>query len=126
MQDGGGKMKTSPIEIDKYRNLRYDFNAGMDIENVMGVLWGAIPIIAAKGSMKLTVAMLWAGLKWEDESLTMKDAADLATLWCEKSGGKFGDLNDVLITAIIKSGLLSAPDDSEGAGQGESTSASKI
>jgi len=118
-------MITSPIEIDKYRNLRYDFNAGMDIENIMGVLWGAIPLIAAKGSIKLVVAMLWAGLKWEDESLTMKDAADLATFWCEKSGGKFGDLNDVLITAIIEAGLLNEPNDSVGAGQGEVTSASK-
>jgi len=125
LQDGGMIMNNTHIEIDKHRNLRYDFNAGMDIENTMGVLWGAIPLIAAKGSIKLTVAMLWAGLKWEDESLTMKDAADLATLWCEKSGGKFGDLNDVLINAIIKSGLLNEPKESEGAGQGESTSASK-
>jgi hypothetical protein len=125
MQDGGVIMVNTHIEIDKHRNLRYDFNAGMDIENVMGVLWGSIPIIASKGSIKLTVAMLWAGLKWEDESLTMKDAADLATIWCEKSGGKFGDLNDVLITAIIESGLLNKPEDSEGAGQGESTSVSK-
>jgi len=118
-------MTTSPIEIDKYRNLRYDFNAGMDIEKEMGVLWGTIPYIAAKGSIKLTVAMLWAGLKWEDETLTMKDAADLATLWCEKSGGRFGDLNDVLITALIEAGLLNKPEESEGAGQGESTSVSK-
>ena len=118
-------MNNTHIEIDKHRNLRYDFNAGMDIENEMGVLWGAIPLIAAKGSIKLTVVMLKAGLKWEDESLTLKDAADLATLWCEKSGGKFGDLNDVLINAIIKSGLLSEPSESEGAGQGEVSSASK-
>jgi len=118
-------MKTSPIEIDKYRNLRYDFNAVRAIEDVMGVTWGAIPYILPKSSIKLTLVMLWAGLKWEDETLTMDKAGDLATLWCEKSGGKYGDLNDVLITALIEAGFLNKPDDSEGVGQGESTSASK-
>lgn len=118
-------MNNTHIEIDKHRNLRYDFNAGMFIEDNMGVLWGAIPLIAAKGSLKLTVVMLWAGLRWEDESLTLKDAADLATLWCEKSGGKFGDLNDLLLTALIEAGLLTPPEESEGAGQGEGSPASK-
>lgn len=112
-------MINTHIELDKHRNLRFDFNAGMTIEDTMGVLWGAIPIIASKGSLKLTVVMLWAGLKWEDETLTIKEAADLATIWCEKSGGKFGDLNDVLINAIIEAGLLTRPEDSKGAGQGE-------
>ena len=118
-------MTTSPIEIDKYRNLRYDFNNVRAIEEVMGVTWGAIPYILPKSSIKLTVAMLWAGLKWEDESLTMDGAGDLATIWCEKSGGKYGDLNDVLIKALIDAGWLTPPEESEGAGQGESTSASK-
>lgn len=118
-------MKTSPIEIDKYRNLRYDFNAVRAIEDVMGVTWGAIPYILPKSSIKLTLSMLWAGLKWEDENLSMDKTGDLATLWCEKSGGKYGDLNDILITALMEAGWLTPPEESEGAGQGEVTLASK-
>lgn len=118
-------MTTSPIEIDKYRNLRYDFNAIRAIEDEMGYLWGAVPYIIPKSSIKLTIAMLWAGLKWEDETITMHEAGNLATIWCEKSGGKYGDLNDVLIKALIDSGWLTNPEESEGAGQGEVTSASK-
>jgi len=118
-------MKTSPIEIDKYRNLRYDFKSIMDLESVVGLPLSAIPILLAKSSIKAIVSVLWVGLKWEDEDLTLEGAAELATEWCVKSGGKYGDLNDVLIKALIDAGWLTPPEESEGVGQGESTSASK-
>lgn len=107
-------MITTPIEIDKYRNLRYDWKTMMDVERAMGAPFGKIPVLLNVSSIETIVTLLWAGLKWEDESMQDKSAgidiaADLATQWCEMSGGRFGDLQDVLVKALIDSGWLNPP-----------------
>lgn len=127
-------MKTTPIEIDKYRNLRYDFKAMMDVEKQMGIPFGRIPTLLNVSSIETVVTLLWAGLKWEDDQMqgiSAKDglniAADLASHWCEISGGRFGDLQDVLVAALIDAGWLTPPSYTvpQESGQGEVLAASK-
>lgn len=118
-----------PIEIDRMRHIKFDFNAMMDLEASTGKTLSqtAMLLNPMMSSISTTVNVLWAGLKWEDSKLSIKDAGNLAQEWTEKSGGNYGDLNDVLLRALIDAGWLqeSPAEATEGDGQGEVSEASE-
>ena len=67
-------MKTYALELDKTRELRFGFKASRDIRNKFGersiesmleIKWDEIPVL------------VWAGLRWEDKSLTLPQVEDL-------------------------------------------------
>lgn len=67
-----------PIELGgKTRHLRYDFNALVALEDVLGIPISDIGNIMA-GSVKLSDlrAIVWAGLLHEDKSLTPEAVGD--------------------------------------------------
>lgn len=119
-------MINTPIEIDKYRNLRYDFNAMVELETTSKMHLTAFLVPLSKPSFGAIRLLLWLGLKWEDPSLKITDAGNLAEEWIEKSGSDMGGLVEVLIDALVNSGWLcfDKPDDFSGDGQGEVTGAS--
>lgn len=63
---------TVEIELDKKRRLRFDFNAFSLAEKetgknfLSGVNWTALSAIEVR-------AILWAGLVWDDPTLTVED-----------------------------------------------------
>ena len=130
MQIRGGKMSSiMPIEIDRMRHIKFDLNAMMDLEASIGrtLTQATMPLNPMMSSISTTVNVLWAGLKWEDPKLSTKDAGNLAQEWTVKSGGNYGDLNDVLLRALIDAGWLqeSPSEQPEGDGQGEVSEASE-
>ena len=121
------------IEIDRLRKLKFDFNAMADLEAATGktLMQTTMLLNPMMSSVKTTVAVLWAGLKWEDASMQdsshgIRIAGELAQVWTEKSGGNYGDLNDVLLRSLIDAGWLQEgkDEDTEGDGQGEADGAS--
>jgi hypothetical protein len=64
------KIKAVPVMLDKERNIRFDLNAFAELEEATGrTLTESIDDIG-KGSLKTVRVVLWAGLVWEDETLT--------------------------------------------------------
>ena len=72
-------IKSVPIELDKRRNLRFDYNALCELEGHLGVSIPNLGNILASGSVGLKEirAILWAGLLHEDESLTVKKVGEI-------------------------------------------------
>ena len=67
-------MKSYILNLDKSRELRFGFKASRDIRNKFGersiesmleIKWDEIPVL------------VWAGLRWEDKSLTLEQVEDL-------------------------------------------------
>lgn len=58
------------IELDKKRNIRFDLNALVELEDALGVTIDKLEEAAAKGGVKAIRKMLWIGLKQEDAELT--------------------------------------------------------
>lgn len=63
------KIKEVLVNFDKERHLRYDLNAFAEIEDNIGTLEEAMNKIQ-QGSVKAIRTLLWAGLVWEDSTLT--------------------------------------------------------
>lgn len=61
--------KSTKIVLDKERNLKYDLNSFVDLEEEYGNINDALAAMQ-KGNIKALRAVLWAGLHHEDESLT--------------------------------------------------------
>lgn len=94
-------MKSVPIELGgKMRNIRYNTNAICDIETTAGQ-----PIMSVYRSGLVGVRMmLWGGMKWEEKGLT----PNLVGLWLDDyydEGGKFEELNKIILEALQNSGF---------------------
>lgn len=98
-------MKSYPVEIGgKTRNIRYDFNALCDLEEVTGK---SISELTGLSSIR---ALLWAGLKWETKGVTQP----MVGMWIEehlRDGGKVDDLLDNAIKALSASGIMKQASD---------------
>ena len=83
------KIKTVPITLDRVRHLRYDVNALLDLgdelelnlmtkegwEELVGKTAmedGKEKFVPAEQSFRKVRAIIWAGLRHEDESLTIR------------------------------------------------------
>jgi len=125
-------MKTTHIEIDKLRKLRYDFNSMGDIEFLTKKTTVQLLMPLYNSSFYAIRAFLWAGLKWEDPVLQnpitgINKAGELAEVWIEKSGGNVGDLAIIIIGALESAGWivpLKNDAESEGEDKGEVPEAS--
>lgn len=73
------RIKPIPITLDKPRNLLYDFNAFIELEEQYGDIK-----IALEGVEDLKLKpirdMIWAGLIHEDENLTRKQVGRMLNL----------------------------------------------
>lgn len=95
------------IELDKERRIRFTMNALADAERVRGL--GLPAMIHPLNVGHLTTrALLWAGLKWEDRSLTLEKAGDLVDTWIA-NGHKVTDLEKLVYSALEESGYYKIP-----------------
>lgn len=65
-----------PVTLDKPRNLIYDLNAMIELEEKYGTQRKAIEAITSK-KLKAIRTWLWAGLVHEDEFLTEKQVGSM-------------------------------------------------
>ena len=97
------------IHLDRLRNLRFDINAFADAEALMG---GSVLEILGNetGLLRFSVqrALLWAGLKHEDPSLTPQKVGSLMQEHLTK-GHSLTDLMKAVNDGILASGLISEP-----------------
>ena len=71
--------KTTKIMLDKERNLRYDLNSFVDLEEEYGDINDAL-VAMQKGNIKALRAVLWAGLHHEDAELTTVTVGSMVDL----------------------------------------------
>jgi hypothetical protein len=64
------------ITLDKVRTIVYDLNAFAELEEQFGTIEEAMRLLEA-GKLKAVIAILWAGLVHEDETLTPKKVGSL-------------------------------------------------
>lgn len=106
-----------PITLDKVRHLRFTPNAIADAEEVMGK---NLIAIVTEGGVRATRALLWAGLKWEDRSLTLEKVGVLMEKWMEIN--PYGELELKLVEALradgwFKESARQQQEDKEAAGE---------
>lgn len=102
-------MRTTDIEIGgKNKRLRYDFNAIADIEEKSGKGIGQLFDEQSIGLYSIRV-LLWGGLKWEDQGLTIQRTGKLVQQFIE-DGNSLEDLIPYVEEAINKSGLFGSGD----------------
>ena len=65
--------------MDKERTLVFDLNAFADLEEMFGSIDEAMQALQ-NGKIKALRAILWAGLKHEDEELTEREVGKMITL----------------------------------------------
>jgi len=88
-----GNKETSeyPITLDKPRTLKLDFNAFCDAEGVVGHT-----VIRTDLGMSEIRALLWAGLKHEDRTLTVAKVGEMI------SGKDLQPVMEVVTTAVAE------------------------
>ncbi len=106
----------TPIELDKPRRLRFDIQACVDMESVLGMSLGEIVHRLNTVSITVTRAALWAGLKHEDSTLTINGAGDLLQAYFD-GGGKILTVSNALDTAIAESTPLKSSRSAGGNGK---------
>lgn len=96
--------KTVIVKWDKERKLRYDYNALTDFEELAGTPINAINL----GSMGLFMirVLVWAGLKHENEKLTVKEAGIILNDTIEGGHRDLGQLGEDIGKALKASGLF--------------------
>ena len=81
------------IELDKKRNLRYTMNAVCEFEDLIDRPLSQLEKDLSMSDMR---AMIWCGLKHEDESLTLHDVGEMLDM------ANIGDVMDVVMDAFGK------------------------
>lgn len=90
--------------FDRARKLRFDVNALCDLEATLGQSVGAA-FTDGKAGISTLRALLWAGLKWEEPSLTEKKVGEFLQTYLE-NGGTVDQIADVVGKAMIDSGIV--------------------
>lgn len=106
-------VKTIPFPaFEKYeqrrRTLRYDINALADFEQLTGMGFGQL--MQTRAVFATVRALLYAGLKHEDRSLTVEDVGQLMFAFLNDDDVEEPNSNDMLMTmaleAAVKQGAL--------------------
>jgi hypothetical protein len=75
---------------EKRRYLRFDLNALADFEQEVGM--GFPMLMQSRAIFAATRALAWAGLKWQDRTLSIQGVGDLIQQFVDKGG----DMSEVL------------------------------
>ena len=97
----------------KPRYLRYDFNALADFEQINGM--GLGQLLSMKAVFGTVRAMLWAGCKGDDPSLTIQGAGQLIGDYI-RAGGAIDEVLGKCFDAAIDQGAIGSPN-TEGEGE---------
>jgi hypothetical protein len=73
------REKSVVIALDKERHFKFDMNAFAELEEKFGDVEDALKALQG-GKIKAIRTILWAGLLWEDETLTEKQVGGMLSL----------------------------------------------
>lgn len=97
------------IDLDKPRKLRFGLNAVCDLEDLIGKpiseMFPTTKADQAKMRFATIRAIIWAGLKHDDESLTPSIAGALIDDYCTKDGNDLAGVMAKVMDAFKRSGL---------------------
>ena len=97
------------IDLDKPRKLRFGLNAVCDLEDLVGKpISEMFPTKKEEQEkMRFTTirAIIWAGLRHEDEAITPSIAGALIDDYCEKDGNDLASVMAIVMDAFKRSGL---------------------
>jgi hypothetical protein len=107
-----------PIELDKPRNLHYDFAALRDLEAQMnGEPLGEILRKVTQGGITATAAIVFCGLKHEDKALTPRLLDKMLAHYMAGGSAKRRELFDKVSEALVQAKVF-GDDDAEEATNG--------
>lgn len=93
------------------RRLRFDFNALADFEQINGM--GLGQLLSMKAVFGTARAMLWAGCKWDDGTLTLEKTGDLLGEYL-RAGGSVDIVLSKCFEAAIEQGAIGTAVQDEG------------
>lgn len=103
-----------PIELDKPRTLRLNIGALGEIEDKLdGKPLAEVYVALLRRGINATVASLWAGLKHEDQTLTIPLTKKILQSYLD-AGGQFQPVTDALTAAYKEVGVFNKDEDDEG------------
>jgi hypothetical protein len=96
--------KSVPIELGgKTRNLKYGFNALVDLEETLNIpVEDLLNIFSGKVKLGDLRAVLWAGLKHEEPGLTVEQVGDMLDV-AFNSGENFQKIGEAVAQSITAS-----------------------
>jgi hypothetical protein len=98
-------MRYVEFEVDgKVKKLRFDFNAIADLEQQAGAGVGSLFSEERVGYHTIRL-LFWAGLRWEDQGLTMQRTGMILKQLLEE-GHSLEDLSTMITKALQVSGLF--------------------
>lgn len=93
-----------PITLDRERQLRLDFNALSDADEVAGKSVDAF-FTGSAVSLNAVRALLWAGLKAEEPRLTLRQTGELIQQRIESGEDNIQSLSTKIFEAINAAGF---------------------
>ena len=97
--------RATEVELGgKVRKLRFDFNGVADLEDHYGKPIGRIMSEESMGFSTIR-AMYWAGLKWNDQGITVQRVGTMLMKKLEQ-GTELEDLAQTVMKALLQSGVL--------------------
>lgn len=107
------------IDLDKPRHIRYDYNSVCDFEEKSNK---SIQELMTNDGLKLGFSslrnLLWAGLKWEENGLTVQRVGNMIQDFL-KEGRSMEELGDAICKAFEVSGLFTKTDEKNLKPEGE-------
>lgn len=104
-------FETTSKGMIRKRSLRYDLNALADFEQEVGM--GFAQLMQMKAIFASARALLWAGLKHEDRTLTIEKVGNLLSQFMQRGGTIDEALTAAFSAAIDQGALGKPPDESE-------------
>lgn len=105
-------MRAVRIDLGgKERELKYDFNALADFEDLMGMGVSAA-FQGGQVGIRTIRALFWAGLRHKEKGLTLERVGKMLTKELEK-GTSMEDLMGYIEKAMEASGMKPKPEDEE-------------
>jgi len=100
-------FETNARGVIRRRTFRFDLNALADFEQEVGM--GFAQLMKSRAIFATARAMLWAGLKHEDSSLTIERVGDLLTDYMQQ-GGRVDEALQLAFKAAMDQGALGRPE----------------
>jgi hypothetical protein len=104
-------FETTRKGVIRKRALRYDLNALADFEQEVGM--GFAQLMQMKALFATARALLWAGLKHEDRTLTIESVGNLMSIYIREHNGDINTVLSACFGAAMDQGALGRPDQDE-------------
>lgn len=88
-----------PIKLDRERHLRFRPSSAVLISQLLTIRFGPELLQADMDSLYTLMVFLYAGLRWEDQALTLEAVGDMVEDYLD-AGGSIGDLGMAIAESV--------------------------